>query len=326
MEKFFKFKQKKAQQLVEFMLVAPFIIIILGILLEYAYALNINYTLSNGLKNVTTSLYGNIKPNQSSNGIDTDLQNLLLIYFNQNNIPAKTVNSLDVNHVTIGDTTVFIATYKYFPAFTLPNIYFHFLPEEFNFTATSAVPTAFLNSNSAYDLDMTLSGEAELEAAKKSIISNLTLLDSVFLVKAATPLGSDSTYAIFKIEGGSLTPKNVLNTSDGQIYQCNATTCNSLGSFKGSYPNNALIFVHDDTIPATTDFSMVPGLFDSNVVVRSVSMTESDGSLGRGNFDNIDVYYFNPDASNRTLYKAEYFSGGKVVLYDPSQDVISNVK
>ena len=67
-------KSSVAQQLVEFLLVAPLMIIILGILLEYAYALSINMTLAQGLKQSTSIIYGQIKPAMTQAEITTLVQ------------------------------------------------------------------------------------------------------------------------------------------------------------------------------------------------------------------------------------------------------------
>lgn len=152
------FQYKKAQQLVEFLLVVPFMIIILGILTEYAYALNINMTLKEGLKTATTSIYSQIKPGMSESSIRAIVVANLKDYLTANNVPIGSENFTDssigyaiVGKADTGQMAVFMASYTYIPSFTLPNVYFHFLPDKFTFFATSAVPAAFLNPASDYD-------------------------------------------------------------------------------------------------------------------------------------------------------------------------------
>lgn len=151
------FQYKKAQQLVEFLLVVPFMIIILGILTEYAYALNINMTLKEGLKTATASIYSQIKPGMGESDIRAIVVANLKDYLTANNVPVNSENITDssigyaiVGKANMGQMAVFMASYTYIPSFTLPNVYFHFLPDKFTFFATSAVPGAFLNPSSDY--------------------------------------------------------------------------------------------------------------------------------------------------------------------------------
>lgn len=156
--------KRKSQQLIEFLLVVPFLVIILGTLTEYAYALNINMTLREGLRTVTSSIYNEIRPGVTMT--QTDIKDLvrsnLIQYLKSNNIPVNTENQVLVEYVyptpnattTANQTSVFAATYTYIPAFTLPNIYFKILPKRFDFFATVAVPSAFLTVNN-YDPNIT---------------------------------------------------------------------------------------------------------------------------------------------------------------------------
>lgn len=140
-------KKRKAQQIVEFILVAPFLIIFLGILTEYAYALSINMTLSSTLKDATTNIYREISPSLNEEKIVEIVKTKYIESLKNNNIPTKEENNITLSCVTSGKTTVFMGTYTYYSAFTLPNVFFHFLPEKFNFFVTAAVPSAYLKSN-----------------------------------------------------------------------------------------------------------------------------------------------------------------------------------
>lgn len=162
-------KKKHSQQLVEFLLVVPFMVIILGILTEYAYALNVNLTIAQAIKTATSAgymvkgadgtdhylgTYSQIGPQNSA----TDSRKFIvdkvtagfIQYLIDNNVPHTTENNISVNALTIGSTTIFVASYTYVPAFTLPNVFFKILPDKFDFSAAAAVPTAFLGDNSAY--------------------------------------------------------------------------------------------------------------------------------------------------------------------------------
>ena len=54
-------KKVKAQELVEILVVAPFFIIIFGIMTEYAFAMHSRYLLTNGLKTSVGNIYSNIQ-------------------------------------------------------------------------------------------------------------------------------------------------------------------------------------------------------------------------------------------------------------------------
>jgi hypothetical protein len=155
MKRSFK-KRKSGQQLVEFLLVAPFFVIIFGILTEYAYALSINMTLEFGLKNVTSQIYSQMSPNMTADDIDNKVKDELVAYLDENKVPLikdkyKVVTNLNVSHINNGDNCIFIAGYKYVVAFTLPKAYFRFMPDEFNFSATSLIPKAFIKCNGYQD-------------------------------------------------------------------------------------------------------------------------------------------------------------------------------
>lgn len=196
-------RKKNSQQLVEFLLVAPFMVIILGILTEYAYALNINLTMTQALKNVTSSsycsgsvsgsdcfgIYSNIKPEDNKDTTDSNIltlvENGFIQYLKDNNVPADDQNNIDVGFAREGQTVVFMAAYTYIPAFTLPNVYFKILPDKFNFFTTVAVPIAFLGDNSSYTIKKlksdvldkiwganSFSAEADFENYKRGIMKN----------------------------------------------------------------------------------------------------------------------------------------------------------
>lgn len=165
--------KKLSQQLVEFLLVVPFMVIILGILTEYAYALNINLTIGQAIKTAASASYtvkdavgvdhhlGTYSQIRPPTAVDTsrdiiikNVENGFIQYLKDNNVPTTTENDITVRSITmpatVGSTTIFVASYTYVPAFTLPNVFFRVLPDKFNFSAAAAVPSAFLASNSAY--------------------------------------------------------------------------------------------------------------------------------------------------------------------------------
>lgn len=238
------FKNKKAQQLVEFLLVAPFIVIFLGVLTEYAYALNCNLTLSQGLKQVTSTIYKEIVPNISEAAIRNYVISELTNYLQTNNVPVGGAYALDVGYYPGASATknaVFIASYDYTPAFTLPNVFFHIMPEKFTFRATSSVPAAFLSSN-AYDSTITstkldtiwnsaanFSSLDAFNASKRGIMNSASSAkpNIMFLVPV---YDSTSGYYSLVYWSGDKVESRLLKTTDGLLYTCNNGVCTTDGS------------------------------------------------------------------------------------------------
>lgn len=264
-----KSRKKFAQQLVEFLLVAPFLVIILGILTEYAYALNCNTTLSDGLKMVTGSIYSQIRVYSQNDPIPDDvaIQNKVLAdlraYLQANNVPTREENTLTVSRTMVGSNAVFVANYRYVSAFTLPNVFFHFLPDSFNFQAISIIPRAFMQGNSGYrggisstDLDKiwigtNFSGLSDFDKAKNGAMSarlsdNLNqLLFLVMPANATTP----PTYAIVNWKG--VIQPFALNIANGNLYTCISNTCTNTGTkFLSAYnAYHTFIFTNDKEVP-----------------------------------------------------------------------------
>jgi len=303
MNRIIELKKRRAQQLVEFLLVAPFIIILLGILVEYAYALNVNMSLTQGLKAATANMYYDVKPGATAAQIKSAVLSNLTTYLDDNKIAVDAQNSIAVNYVSLGNTTVFTASYKYIPAFTLPMMYVRFLPSEMNFLASSAVPTAFINTNT-YDATITT-------AALNNIWSTPTAPKGVYNVPAdqgnmifLVPTATANLYDI-KDWGGNL-ETYTLNSSDGELYTSCATTCVDSGkNFKTFYAlKKNIIFVHDSGADGW-----------ANIVNRAVGMEDSNGK-SRGNYDNLNVSLYNSDVVSTQPEKYSVsVSGGKVFTY-----------
>lgn len=352
------FKSKCAQQLVEFLLIAPFMVIILGLLTEYAYALNINMTLTEGLKDSTAYIYKEIKPNMPASDISNLVKTNLIDYLNANNVPTGTDNEVTVAYTISGNNAVFMASYKYIPAFTLPNIYFHILPEQFNFLATSLIPAAFLQGNSGYSggynsstLDAVFkgsnfSGLSTYDGVRNGIL-NKTKSDSVpiiFLVPVTTKLGA-STYAVVGWNGSILGAYDIANLTDGKMYTCTDSTsaCSDAGKTVKTYFGscNNIIFVHDSAISSdisdlisTSDTSLdnqwITGtgttIADKNtdgVLKRTLALIDTN-KLSTGNYDNINIFSYNKSFPASNTYSMDT-SGSRIFIHTSSDDY-SNIK
>lgn len=347
-----KLQHKKAQQLVEFLLVAPFLVIILGVVTEYAYALNINMTLTEGLKNSTSIIYSKIKPNMSASDIKDLVEKNLTTYLSDNNVPVKAENIIDVGYAIVGSNAVFMASYRYVPAFTLPNVYFDILPKEFYFFATSMIPASFLQGNAGYsggydssDLDGIWLGNnfsgVDTYDGKRNGIMNKTIDDTIailFLVETSAA----NKYAIVNWKG-KMDGDCVVDTTTGSI---SGASCTSNGKAFSTYMSGKsvlnVIFVHDSIL--STDIAQLQSDLDEYWVNAAgdsgtgmkISDSSVDGVLKRtlaivntnkfslGNFDNIDVSSFNSGISAGNDYLMD--SSGSKIFIHKSSDSITKIK
>lgn len=333
-----KKNKRKAQQLIEFLLIAPFLIMLLGLLTEYAYALNVNMTLAQGVKMATSSIYKKIKPNMSASDIRNEALADLTDYMKSNNVPAASYENVTLAYTKVDSTTIFIATCPYYSAFTLPNVFFSLIPTQFNFTASASIPTAFLSSNSGYnsgisstDLDKVWSGSNfsgldTYDGVRNGIMKDTEGRDKLlFLVPIIAP--SITNAHILTLWGGDHitdgTYNYVLSSTDKNLYKCSDTECILEQKFSNylsgtSYTN--IIFSPDGLgawlVPAgSSDIS--PKTVDG-ILKRSIALINTS-SKSIGNYDNIDVSSYNTDASTSNLYTVAT-SGDKIVVYKTSQE------
>lgn len=321
------FKRKKnSQQLIEFLLVAPFLVIILGILTEYAYALNINMTIEQALKAVTSSycskdisgtttcysIYNQIKPGMDKQTIRTNVSDGFVQYLNDNNVPTNPKNNIDIGYTEVGQTAVFIANYTYIPAFTLPNVFFKFLPDEFNFFATAAVPSTFLRQNN-YNSAITstqldgiwgasdFSSLNKFEDSKKGIIKEddtttgygrSSILFFTPSAPGSTDENMDMPYDIQTWDGSYLQYK--VDMSSSSLFICELT-------LKGIVCNDT----HMPLCPFMQNNRYASGLFLHDSVEMTVSMRNGSG-YSRGNYDSINVSAYNSNVSGINTTEAKY--------------------
>jgi len=305
MKKFHKHKKRLAQQLVEFLLVAPFIIIILGIVTEYAYALNINMTLTQGLKDVTSSIYSEIKPGMSTEEITALVKADLADYLVKNNIPlSDDEKELAVGSASAGDTAIFMASYRYVSAFTLPSVYIKFLPEEFDFFATSAVPSVFLNGNN-YGSSITSNELDTIWSTKDGIMTSTTGRDKMLFLIPANGTVAPGLIKPYQIKTWSgATGPYIVDATNKKLYTC-AVFCSDSGeTFFGHYSNYTnIMFVHD------------PGNWP-DVLSRILSLVNTAGK-SIGNYDNIDVSTYNPNVSSGSTYSVKVLNS-RLFVYTSS--------
>lgn len=341
-----RMKAKKSQQLIEFLLIAPFLIIFLGILTEYAYALNINMTLTQGLKEVTSSIYSKISPTTTAASIEAQVKSDLTTYLQNNNVPTDTENNLRVTYTPVtSQCTIFMAGYIYYPAFSLPKMFFRILPDHFNFLATIPVPTAFLASNNynnsidSTTLDKVWSSTADFskldsfDSSKEGVLKCGTDARNgmlfLFPNSTAKALGYSKMYALVTwtgsiIKSGALNYN--VNLATGKINTCSNTLCSATPTnfidYINSYKN--IIIINDPDANDIDNISSVwaydsPSMNPITVTTSTdLSASSTDGVLKRsiamitppstvfGNYDNL---------SYTTVYTL-----GSIVLSAPNID------
>lgn len=328
-----------SQQLVEFLFVAPFMIVFFGILTEYAYALNCEMTLAHGLNEVTSSMYGKIKPNMSEADIRAQVTADLKSYLVSNNVPTRLENTIEVGYVITGNNVVFIASYMYVSAFTLP-VYVNVLPAKMVFRATSMVPRAFLGGNEytgsidSKALDeiwaSSFSSLDAFNASKKGVMktkvgttyptidgSTNVPTDMVFMIPVTTPMNKNTYLVVFW--DGTLYPY-IANIDDDLFYSCTETICTSQGTgvlahLDSNHYNN-ILFIHDSDVPS--DISKLnevwlkgasgTAMSDSSVdgvLKRALALVDS-ASISVGNYDSLKVFEYNPAVSLSNTYTVSY--------------------
>lgn len=343
-----KLTNKRAQQLVEFLIVAPLIVVILGIVTEYAYALSINLTLEQGLKYATANIYKSIKPGMTEADIVANVQSDLSDYITDNMIPIDG-SGVSVSGSINDINAFFTASLSYKTAFTLPNTFGNIIPESFNFSTASVVPAAFLKPNN-YDaitsdqLDKIWANGADFSSLdsfndSKRGIMRASLNNSYgyptdricFLFKP-TPSkdGSKILYEMYKWNGTNPSPDTnypyYANVKDGKIYEYlpeledfAASDAGALSTILSGY-STIIVFDEMGTSGWTTgcDPNVTLDKTSQNCAMKAaLSLSSELGSLT--NYDGINI----PDNvvfANTGKYTISNI-GTKIIIHPAATDV-----
>jgi len=308
-------KKLRAQQLIEFLLVVPFMMIILGVVTEYAYALNVNLSLYNGMRTVTSTIYSEIKPGMTSTDIHDFVQERLENYLVANNIPLSAANNLTVNIVTNADFAAFVVSYNYLSAFTLPNVYFHVLPAKLNFTAVSVVPAAFLKPNnyppdiSSTVLDGIWGSHAYNDAGGLTALDAFLPTENGIMNEPLAPMSADTQNLAFVVPingletispfdkatpyyvvnwDGTLKSQFVANFQNNSLYDCSGV--NAFGLYYHCLPvaGSATGLVSGRWNVIAIDLSDFSTPYPYNVVIFLNQWLQKDGNTYLGNVSDAD--------------------------------------
>lgn len=142
-------KLKKAQHIVEFTLIAPFIIFFIGVVFEIALIVHTNYRFNASLYEAASLLALNNKINVEKEDTIENIKEYTRILLEHRFAPYR--NSLNAELVQAGDIDFIIGEYRYTSTFTLFNYMTGYEPDSYNFLTIIPVNSAVLRKNS-FDL------------------------------------------------------------------------------------------------------------------------------------------------------------------------------
>lgn len=141
--------KNKAQQLVEFAIAVPILMMVLFIVIEVGTALNARATVGEGVKaalvkvNNLSSLDGDTATKTVF--VENFIKNEMISYLIKHNIPNS--NSIIVKVKTTSDYAVALVNYKYNPYFLLPGLFGGTFPSSIDFSSSQSLnPHIFLDN------------------------------------------------------------------------------------------------------------------------------------------------------------------------------------
>jgi len=236
------YKKRKAQQLVEFAIVLPILMVILLLIIETGFAVYTKTCLSEAVKmslfqvNTLYKFWGD--EDQKKNNISIQIENNIKDYFTNHNIPYSGSIKASIEKIPGSTTSLLKVTYDYYPIFRLPNIFNNeIIPEKFTFSSAQVInntliePSVFESGFSTTNLSSIGKYNATADP-RSSILKNRvvqytgqpTNLDTrkttAFLVGFDTAAGgANLKYArLFDWWGSDLLPPNMaFNIQTGHI-------------------------------------------------------------------------------------------------------------
>lgn len=303
-------KNKKAQQLVEFVLVAPVLIVILVVIVELGYAINTKITLAEAIKAsvaITNQLYNQSSTeSQKEETIRNSIENYLKNYFDSHNLPDSDSISVILTRASGSQTAIVTAKYSYKPVFVLPNILGNtIIPAKYTFSSSQVISESLLSASTLNSplstLDLSSFGKTagNLDGRTSALINkNINGID--FRTKLAILLSfkissSDPSYKyarLFNWWGEDLLPSNLL---------IDITTGNLV--VKTPYCNGGNWI--DTQIPYTWVISAL-GFTQGLYVKTDISFTENPLNVNRrlllsspNSNDNLNVSWCDQDIASK---------------------------
>ncbi len=137
---------KRAQHIVEIVLIAPFIIFIIGIIAEFAIIINTNYKFNSAIYKALNIITFKNKIDIKKEETVENIKEATKILLGQNFVPYK--NSIQIKLIETNDIDFLIGTYKYTSAFTILNP----IGSSYNFSTIIPLNSAILRENK-FDID-----------------------------------------------------------------------------------------------------------------------------------------------------------------------------
>ena len=148
-------RKLKAQQITEFLLAVPLLVIFFVILTEFSFGLNSYLVLNNSVKAGVVGYLNALNIDSSTSSLETIVRNSVAQSFADNNIPDT--STLETRLIKVSEYPVIISSYEYKPGFN-----YQFLPalKTIKMNASAVIPikepifTGYENGISSDDLDL----------------------------------------------------------------------------------------------------------------------------------------------------------------------------
>lgn len=300
-------KSRNAQQLVEFVLVLPILIILVMTIIEIGFAINMKISLSEAIKISMSQAQEMYDYSGDAATRVTTFQNNLKAeignYFTEHNLLFANTLTVSVAPVTgMSNYSVIKVTSQYIPSFSLPNVLGgQVIPSFYVLSSTAMINNSILGNNSAFDSGISNDDvfsnytSEETSILKNPAIDGITNVRSLigFLVDI-NPL--DAKAELYDWQGNNISPGNEFDLTSGNLFipsgnvfvDANKTyLCSLFGSQKttfisGSYSpslwcSSPTCLTSDDISDQSHDY----------LNKRLISFIEDSSSMSIGTYDPI---------------------------------------
>lgn len=143
--------KNKAQQIVEFAFIAPLLIIIIIVIIEFSYALNSRASLIEAVRYSTDIVTAQYNPTETFANqkiiLENTVKSTVIDYFNAHGLPNSDTIDVTIVEINGADTLTVICAYNYKPTFTLPFGVFLGGIQGYKFTAQHIIDKTQLQNN-----------------------------------------------------------------------------------------------------------------------------------------------------------------------------------
>lgn len=165
-----RLKKMKGQELVEFALILPIMILILVAIAELGFVWTLRGTVGDAVKSSVQQmqLIAGLSPAQAQGVLQTNIKN----YIVNHGLPNADSVQVTLSDPNASEHTVVSVQYQYNPSFTLPNFFgVQILPDTFTLTSTQVINSAVIQPNNFS------AGDPNLPSAVNPASPNSILID-----------------------------------------------------------------------------------------------------------------------------------------------------